>query len=101
MIHDHMDTCYTSHNFALKTTTAIKDSLVLSELETLNGKELGPGWGAINGNKTAGLCSCLLVQGRQLQGRGRTVPSNTLLPDILHCLSVVLPSQSQERFISS
>lgn len=57
MKQDHMDMCYTSHNFALKSTTPIKGSLVLSELETLNGKELGPGWGAINGNKTAGLCS--------------------------------------------
>lgn len=57
MKQDHMDMCYTSHNFALKSTTPIKGRLVLSELETLNGKELGPGRGAINGNKTAGLCS--------------------------------------------
>jgi len=36
----------------------------------------------------------LPVQGRQLQRRERTaaMPSKTLLPDILHCLSVVLPS---------
>lgn len=36
----------------------------------------------------------LPVQGRQLQGRERTaaVPSKTLLPDILSCVSVVLPS---------
>lgn len=36
----------------------------------------------------------LLAQRRQLQGREMTaaVPSKTLLPDTLTCLSVVLPS---------